>query len=176
MIMKLINDEATILAGFQTTLINARRWVNEAQSILANKYTTARKEQTVSITAADNKTYYPLPADCLGVILVTDSEGYGYKKYRTRGLNIIFEQPGTYNVTYGICCPNVGIREDSVPEINAAYHDCLSNHIAARELETRNPSKALQREQEFYVKAADANRTLKNMKVKGKRMPAPLWR
>jgi hypothetical protein len=176
MIVKLILDQARILKDNAIDSIYGRRWLNEAMYTLSNKYDSACKSNTSTITCDDVKEEYDLPSGCRAVRKVTDSDGNIYSQYSIDLGKITFEDEDTYTIKY-LSTPSNVLTDNEEPEIHQDYHLALSLYVASRELSRVNKTDTRAREllQEFYIETDSINSRLMNMKRRGKKMKAPLW-
>ena len=174
---KLIIDQAILHKGMPIDFLYAKRFLNEAMSILSSRYDNACTQLNKTIVSTDNNTYYSLDSNIYGVIRVTDSRGYKYDDYVVDFDTIKFGKNDTYTVTQLALHPDI-INENSVPGIHSAYHYPLSFYVAAADLDRIKPGdmKAKELYTRFFIECENVNARLSRVKRRGAKLPKPVWR
>jgi hypothetical protein len=152
-----------------------KHWFNEGKELLATMYKTACKSATQTYPSSVVDTEYALPTDCKYVHKVVD-DNYPTDKLEDYNIDsitnkIVFLYNGDYTVTYLKVTADTSGTEGETPEINAAYHNCLSKYIAAKELEYIRDSRHQALLQEFFAEAAAADASIRGADKSNKRIP-----
>ncbi len=157
--------------------VNGRTHINDALNILAILYDTAKVQTTTTIACTDEDVYYALPAGCISVFRVEDSDGLEYNKlfYRVEAGNIKFEDEDTFTVVYLARAASVTL-DSQTPTINDLYHRTLAKYVAYKELKTIKIKEAEDYKTDFFQEAAAVDLALRKGKKRGRFTPVDKFR
>lgn len=161
-------DQVRARTGESFSRVRACQIINDALLRLSSLYETAAKRRQLNYTA--ERDGHEFMIDCIGILRV-EHDGKQVTNFRAMNGYIQFPAPGTYQVTCLVAPPEVAALTDA-PEIHSAYHPCIVMYLAAHAAAPED--KALQAD--FLAYADAVNRRLSNMRLRGLRLPARMWR
>lgn len=142
--------------------------INDAVSELVTLYTTALVPTDIEFTNV--KGGEPQIFQSMGVYKVM-SDGKPYKQYTVNSNTIIFANDGNYMVSALMLPDNVEGAQDEIP-VHMAYHPCIVQYVAFY----ADQGDQKRTNDQFYLLSKEIHNRLSNTKLKGKRVPARLWR
>ena len=157
--------QATVHKKMSIDDVYGRTHLNECKHILAMLYDSACNRTSTTVACTDEDSYYDLPASCLRVHKVLDSNGDEYDKryYRIDCGQIKFDTEDTYTVWYFYETANV----TTTLEITEMFHRSMAKFVAARELLGIKNEMASKYEQDFYAEVKTIDGMLNNRKKRG---------
>jgi len=145
--------------------------VNDAMENLALEFNNAKKRNSTTVACTDASDWSDLPADCIGVYRVDDSEGNEIANYTIKdGVLINLPSVATYTIRYYTFQTSVTLVGNT-PGIHVAYHNALAYWVAYKFISQKDPSnpRASQMLDGYTDRAMRANATILGSKTRRRR-------
>lgn len=137
MIIKKIYEHAKLHVDGDFPWVHARRWILEAQNIIATDCDTGSIADNIEIEVEEVNKWYDLPSNLILVERVY-LNGRKTNDYKVEPLRIFLKDKGNYRIEYKRLPKVIGLESDE-PEIHELYHFPMSYWLASREEFRFNP-------------------------------------
>ena len=137
MIIKRIYEHAKLHVDGDFPWVHAKRWILEAQNLIASTCETGSIRDTLTINVDEPNNWYKLPNDFIKVekIYLNNQETNNFKEDT---LQILLPEKGEYKIEYRRLPKTIGLESDE-PELHELYHYPMSYWVASREQYRYNP-------------------------------------
>lgn len=169
---KMIIDNAILLKDDEIESTYGILWINDAISVLCEKYNTACQRKVLDVVIDKDITQYEVPEDYqvfINVAWIEKKEGDKYFRYydwNVKDYNRIdIAEKGEYKIYFNTVPENV-LELKEIPTIHPLYHTSLSRYVASKELERidKTDPKAVNLFEEFLNRADSVNSRLSTKK------------
>lgn len=164
MIVKKIYEHAKLHVDGDFPWIHARRWLNEAQNIIASTCDTGNVLDTITINTKQKNKWHSLPKKTIKINRVYFN-GVKTNEFQEDNLKVFLPEIGEYLIEYKRLPKEIGLESDE-PELHELYHFPISYWVASREQYRFNPDNpdGSRLEATFYQEIAFVDNMLKNKK------------
>jgi len=128
-VLDIANYAANRILGKSVNINDAIDWINDA---LDQMGTDARRFSSSQLSSVESGTWYDLPADCLKVDEVLNSNGKEYPFWLTDGTRIKFRASDTLYTLHYYRNPNKVTAQTDTPDCPDAFHLALAYYVAYR--------------------------------------------
>lgn len=164
MIVKMIYEHAKLHVDGDFPWVHARRWINEAQRLIATMCESGSPTKLIEIKVDKPYSWYDLPKDFIKVNKVY-LNGTPTNDFLEGSGKILLRERGTFQVEYKKIPKDI-TNESDTPELHELYHYPISYWVASREQFRFNPDNpdGQRLEATFYFEIANIDKMLKNKK------------